>query len=989
MGGRSPADGPARAQARPVGMPVQPTGPAAHGAGDRYTPVTALPPVAEAEMFRSIAASAPDGVVAADGAGVIVWTNDAAAAMFGWDPTDLVGRPVTVLVDPSVHHEALALRRRVLTGEPIGRMTSTGLRRDGSTFPLSLVPAIRRTPDGRVLGMSAITRDLTHDLQVQRDLTEALARSHARFDQVAKPQALLDLDARFVSVNDACCRLLGWRRAQLLGRDARTLVYPVDLGDATVKLDRLAAGESDAISYEVVATRADGSELPLLIDVSLVRDRDGTPRELAVFAHDLSEVAEAHERVEKQDAFFRGLYRRAADPALALGAEGQVLYASPAFTRVFGFQPEEMRDRSALEVLHPDDVVRCRTMLDRITAVPGRTDRITVRGRDVTDRWRWFEAVATNALDDPALTAIVVNLHEVTAELTAREELRRSEERYRAIVETAQEGIIHLDLRGTVLFANEKTGDILGVDPAALVGTSILDLLDGDERARAEERLASRPLTGPEQLEVRYAHPDGSRRLLLVAASPLSDDAGGELGSLGLVSDVTVEREAEAELRYQALHDSLTGLPNRALLIDRLSMAAHRQHRSPATSDDNEAAGLAVLFLDLDHFKLVNDSRGHEAGDRLLVEVAARLSGAVRDTDTVARLGGDEFAVVCEESTADDADLVAERIQDSLRVPFDLGGEPVRIGASIGIAMSPPHSISDLLRFADAAMYTAKVSGRSRTSVYADATESVGSLAAERRLAVATALHEALARDAVTLGYQPIVDFASQRVVGVEALIRWQHPTLGLLAADEVVRTAETAGLSYDLDRAVIRSAGRDLVALRERGVVGGDVYVSVNLSPRTTTQQSLGELVSEMLVETGLPASCLALEITEHAIMDHADQAGALLDRLSAVGVNVAIDDFGTGYNSLVHLQRLPVRTLKIDRSFVTDLADHPEALGIARSVVGLARALGMATVAEGVEQPHQLDVLRSLGCDAGQGYLWGAAAGVDDLGSLLATLA
>lgn len=983
MGSRSPADGPARAQARPPGLPTQPP-----GAGDRYTPVTALAPVAEAEMFRSIAASTPDGVVAADAAGVIVWANDAAAEMFGWDPAHLVGRPVTVLVDASVHPEALELRRRVLSGEPIGRMTSTGLRRDGTTFPLSLVPAIRRNPAGQVLGMSAITRDLTYEQQVRRDLTEALARSHARFDQVAKPQALLDLDARFVSVNDACCRLLGWRRDQLLGRDARTLVYPVDLGDATVKLDRLAAGESDAISYEVVATRADGSELPVLIDVSLVRDRDGTPRELAVFAHDLSEVAEAHERVEKQDAFFRGLYRRAVDPALALDAAGQVVYASPAFTRVFGYQPEEMRDRSALEVLHPDDVPRCRAMLDRITAVPGRTDRITVRGRDVTERWRWFEAVATNALDDPALSALVINLHEVTAELAAREELRRSEERYRAIVETAQEGIIHLDRRGTVLFANEKTGDILGVDHAALVGTSMLDLLDGDERARAEDRLARRPLTGPEQLEVRYAHPDGTHRVLLIAAGPLSDDAGGELGSLGMVSDVTLEREAEAELRYQALHDSLTGLPNRALLIDRLSMAAHRQQRVAVTGDE-AGAGLAVLFLDLDHFKLINDSRGHEAGDRLLVEVAGRLSGAVRETDTVARLGGDEFAVVCEEATAADADLVAERVQEALRVPFDLGGEPVHVGASIGIALSPPHSISDLLRFADAAMYTAKVSGRSRTSVYVDATEDEGSLAAERRLAVSTALHEALARDGVTLGYQPIVDFASQRVVGVEALIRWQHPTLGLLAADEVVRTAETAGLSYDLDRAVIRSAGRDLVALRERGVIGGDVYVSVNISPRTTTQQSLDDLVAEMLTETGLPASCLSLEITEHAIMDHADQAGALLDRLSASGVNVAIDDFGTGYNSLVHLQRLPVRTLKIDQSFVTDLADHPEALGIARSVIGLARAFGMATVAEGVERAGQLDVLRALGCDAGQGYLWGAAAGVDELESLLATLA
>jgi diguanylate cyclase (GGDEF)-like protein/PAS domain S-box-containing protein len=621
-----------------------------------------------------------------------------------------------VLVDTALHDQARELRHRVLAGQQLGAMTSTGVRRDGTSFPLALVPVVRRTPEGRVLGMSAIIRDLTHEQQVQRDLTDALARSHARFDQVAKPQALLDLDARIVAVNDACCRLLGRRRDELLGRDARTLVRPVDPVDARTRLGGLAAGETDAISYEVTVTHADGTELPALVDVALVRDRDGVPRELAVFARDMSDVAEARGRVEKQDAFFRALYRRAADPAFAVDAEGAVVYASPAFTRVFGYQPEELRGRSAAEVLHPDDAGRCQALLDRVAGVPGRTDRTTLRARDVTGRWRWFEMVATNTLDEPAISAIVVNLHEVTAEIHARDELRRSEERYRAIVETAQEGIVHLDRTGTILFANEKTGVVLGVDPTGLVGTSVLDLLDGDERARAQERLTARALTGPERLEVRYAHPDGTHRILRLAASPLSDDAGGELGSLGMLSDVTLERQAEAELRYQALHDSLTGLPNRMLLVDRLEMAAHRQDRA----GEDDRTGLAVLFLDLDDFKDVNDSRGHEAGDRLLVEVAGRLSGAVRETDTVARLGGDEFAVVCEDSSRHDAELVAQRIQEALQVPFDLDGDPVRVGASIGIALSPPHPVPELLRLADAAMYDAKVGGRHRTSVYPD-----------------------------------------------------------------------------------------------------------------------------------------------------------------------------------------------------------------------------------------------------------------------------
>ena len=444
--------------------------------------LTGLPPEEEAELFRSISVSSPDGVVAADPDGLVVWANDAAGAVFGWSPAELVGRPLTVMLAPEVHDQAFELRRRVLDGEDIGPLTTIGRRRDGSAFPLSLATAVRRNAGGRVLGISAIARDLTHEHRVQRDLTEALARSHARFDQVAKPQALLDLEARFVAVNDAACRMLGWRRDQLLGRDARELVMPVDPASANLRLERITSGETDAVSYDAVAVRPDRSEVPLLVDVSLVRDLDGTPRELAVFARDLSDVAEARQRVQEQDAFFRAVYRRATDPAFVLDADGQVLYASPAFTRVFGLPGADPRQRSAFDFLHADDASRVQRLLDRLADAPARTERVTVRGRDVTGRWRWFDAVATNCLDDPSIAGVVVNLRETTAEIVAREELRVSEERYRAIVETAQEGIIALDEQGVVLFANEKMADILGLDQESLVG-----------RRRSADRLAGGP----------------------------------------------------------------------------------------------------------------------------------------------------------------------------------------------------------------------------------------------------------------------------------------------------------------------------------------------------------------------------------------------------------------------------------------------------------------------------------------------------------------
>jgi predicted signal transduction protein with EAL and GGDEF domain len=372
-------------------------------------------------------------------------------------------------------------------------------------------------------------------------------------------------------------------------------------------------------------------------------------------------------------------------------------------------------------------------------------------------------------------------------------------------------------------------------------------------------------------------------------------------------------------------------------------------------------------------------------GDRLLVEVAARIEGAVRDTDTVARLGGDEFAVVCEESSPEEADAVADRVLAALREPFRLDGETLYVSASIGIALSPPHRLDDLLRFADAAMYTSKTAGRGQATRF-EGQESLGS---ERRLAIAGALREALAEDALTLGFQPIMDLDHGRLLGLEALLRWTHPVLGPVAAEEVVTAAETSGLSFALDHAVIRASASALLALRRDGVVAPDVYVSVNISSRTAQQQRLDDVVREVLAATGLPATCLALEITEHAIMDNRDHAVALLTRLAQSGIGIAIDDFGTGYNSLVHLQRLPVRTLKIDRSFVTDLETSPESQAIARSVVGLAEALGMSTIAEGVEHAEHLALLQEVGCTAGQGYLWSPAVLVDELPTVLARLA
>jgi diguanylate cyclase (GGDEF)-like protein len=476
-------------------------------------------------------------------------------------------------------------------------------------------------------------------------------------------------------------------------------------------------------------------------------------------------------------------------------------------------------------------------------------------------------------------------------------------------------------------------------------------------------RMLSRAQRGAERYEVQYDHPDGSHRVLMISANPLTTE-DGRIGSLAMVSDVTVERRAEEELRHQALHDPLTGLPNRALLTDRLEVAAARQNRDPSGS-------LAVLFLDLDHLKIVNDRGGHSAGDALLVEVGRRLETVLRQSDTVGRLGGDEFAVICEDTSTQGAMTVARRIQGMFVEPFDAGGHPIRVSASIGVAVSPPNPAGDLLRLADTAMYQAKARSRGSFVVF----DSSFAEAEEKRRELTGDLRDALSTDRVFLHYQPVIDLVNGRLRGIEALVRWDHPTRGMLPALELIAAAQEAGLEIELDRRVLRAACQEMGRLVRAGVMGPDAYVSVNISARSASAERIDMLVPEILRTSGLQAQQLMLEVTETSILTDVEYTVRQLKALSEMGVRVAVDDFGTGYSSLAYLHRLPLGILKIDRSFVSGLPDDPDSSTIVRSVISLAESLGLHTIAEGIETPEQAQVLRELGCNSGQGFLWSRA--------------
>ncbi|MGH9302280.1 MAG: putative bifunctional diguanylate cyclase/phosphodiesterase, partial [Acidimicrobiales bacterium] len=434
---------------------------------------------------------------------------------------------------------------------------------------------------------------------------------------------------------------------------------------------------------------------------------------------------------------------------------------------------------------------------------------------------------------------------------------------------------------------------------------------------------------------------------------------------IGQVQDITEQHDMRQHLAHAAIHDPLTGLPNRVLFLDRLNMALSRSERS--------GRRVAVAFLDLDRFKLVNDGLGHAAGDELLQAVAGRLRESLRGENTVARLGGDEFTILFEDIDEESQVLtVAERILAELQRPFELDGSPVFVTASIGVVSADGSASSTgMLRDADTAMYLAKEAGRNRVEVFNDQSHTM----ALEALHVINELHTALAREEFRLHYQPIVDVATGHVVATEALVRWQHPGRGLVSPDQFIPLAEDCGVIVQLGAWVLRSACEQTASWNNTArMLGIDpIEVHVNVSPRQLTSPDFVDLVAATLAGAGIAPGVLCLEVTETTLMSDQQASAQVLHSLRALGVRISVDDFGTGYSSLAYLKRFPIDSLKVDRSFVDGLGEEAEDSVIVSAIIALAHSLGLSAVAEGVETEIALEELRRLECDRAQGYLLG----------------
>ncbi len=679
--------------------------------------------------------------------------------------------------------------------------------------------------------------------------------------------------------------------------------------------------------------------------------------------------AELEWAVDTAERRSRILYTNARGCWLIVDGLGSICEIGPSW---FHFEPDtDVIGRACLDLIHRAD----RRIANRAFAKALETERgyaecelrvVNSLGVELV-----VEAHFSNYMNEPLIGGVVVNVQDVTDARKAEIERRVAEERFRLGFEHGAVAMGMCDYQHRLLRVNTALATLLGREQDELLGRSMTEFVHPEDRAGIIlDHTMLRDGSSPSyRSERRLLRPDGSVRYVSVDAVAVANEPGVDPYVFAQIQDNTEQREREALLSYQSLHDALTGLANRSLLRDRVERALDRAEARDAM------VGLA--FVGIDRFTVVNDSLGHSAGDRLLIELAERLSASAGRGDTVARFAGDVFTVVRE--VTDESDLVAmsERVAVQLAPPFFVGGEELHLSASCGLVLvRPGTSADDALRDGASAMHRAKWRGGGRSEVFNVELRSE----VERRFSLEQALAFALERGELRVVYQPIVNLLDGMVVGAEALLRWDHPEQGTVGPAEFIEAAEATGLIVPIGEFVLGEALRQVVEWRASLPGAESMWISVNLSTRQLLFGDIARTCAEAMAAAGAAPDALHLELTESTVMEEVDASINLLNRINDLGVGIAIDDFGTGHSSLSYLDRLPVSTLKIDRSFVASLVEHAESSPVLDAIVSLATSMHLELCAEGVELEHQMDALVDLGCGLAQGYFFARPLSPED---------
>ncbi len=915
--------------------------------------------------FKALIQHTTDGFVTIGPGTTIIYASPGVERILGRTAEDLVGtNGLDLLIDQDRDRVAGGLAS-VLTKPGHAVEEHVRIKHPDMGSRWIDVEAVNLLEDPDIQGIIVTFRDTTDS----RIADEAVRASEKRFKTLVQNSSevvlILDEAANVSYASLSLEQVLGFAPADVIGAPGLGAIHPDDADIAAETMAGVMTTPGVPTTAEARVRHADGSwrlvEARLL---NLLHDPD--VEGIVATVHDITERQLTATALRDSEVRFRAVVANGRDVTTILDIDGHITWSTPKVEAMLGYTVDELIGVSALDLVHPDEVELALTDFTRTVDGTNDTYPLPLRIRHKDGSWIPLDVLTADIRSDSgAPEGIVLTVRDASWRVEAQEAARRSEARFRALVQHSSDGILVTDRASTISYASASVERLFGRSPAELMDMDGLAFVHPDDREMIEHDLAML-MDRPGEIitrQFRVLPHDGTIRWIEATVVNMLADEDVQ-GIVTNIRDMSERKAMEERLEHAASHDPLTGLPNRTLLYDRLRQAFARAKRARRS--------VGLLFIDLDDFKLLNDTYGHSFGDKALVAVAERIAGALRGGDTVARFGGDEFIVLCEQiDSIDEAREVAERLQLLMTGPMTIGGEEIIIEMSTGVAVTDDTEADpdDLIRNADLAMYSAKDGGRGRVETFdADGCKSVFG-----HLDVESAMREALERKEISVRYQPVFDLSTNEVCRVDATPRWDHAERGLLAAGELVDLAEATGLIVPIGTWLLEEACRDVWRWSSDLCPDDPLQIGVTLSARQLEDPELIDKVGRLATVSGIDANQLHLDIPESVLVADADRVGATLESLARKGVNLGVDELDTYSSSLSYLRRFPVDSLKIDASLVDEPAGSEGNAAIVGAIIRLAHTLGMKVTAVGIETDAQLHELRRQGTDRGQGPLLG----------------
>jgi diguanylate cyclase (GGDEF)-like protein/PAS domain S-box-containing protein len=935
-------------------------------------------------LLAAMVESSEDAIIAYSPSGLILTWNHGAEAIYGYTAEEMIGKPLSMLVAPERRAKAKQVIGQFLGGAPACHLQGTGLRKDGSKIHVTVTTWPIRGSAGEVTAICTIVRDVSLRYEAEKNRSLLVSVVESSEDLIHA----VNLDGTIVSWNRGAERMAGYAREEILGKNAAILVTPSRKGKLPQNIESTQKGCAVG-PFDTVIRRKDGTEIDVSITLSPIQNSAGEVTGVSVIARDITQRRQVETELRDSRERYRATFEQAAVGIIHASFEGRILLCNARFANLLGYAAEEMPGLTVQQITVPEDRAESAAAMQRILNGDAATESLEKRylRKDGSLTWAKLTICIQRDGEGRALHFMAF-AEDINARKAAEERLaasaaalRASEERYRTVFQTSVDCIAISRLSdGRYIDVNKAFLDLIGIELQEIVGRTSNELgiwAHPETRAKVVEILWRDSTI--RDFQTQFVKKNGEIFWVLISGSVIEIE--GVACIVSIVRDISGAKAAENTIQSLAFYDPLTGLPNRRMLLDRL-----RQTLSGGAPGNRLKA---LLLVDLDNLKTLNDTLGHQTGDLLLQEVARRMAACVREEETVGRIGGDEFTVLLEdlsevpEEAATQAKAVGEIILASIGQPCLLEDRECLSAASMGITVygDRQNSTDDILQQADIALHLAKAAGRNTMRFFSPDLQA----AVNARATLEDDLRLAIKTKQFLLYYQPQVERG--RMTGVEALIRWKHPSRGLVPPDDFIPLAEESRLILPVGDWVLETACAQLAAWAARSETE-HLTVSVNISALQFRQPEFVEHVLAALDRTGANSKNLKLELTESLLVDNFEEVITKMTELKSHGLSFSLDDFGTGYSSLTYLKRLPLDQLKIDRTFVRDMLVDLTSGAIAQTIISLGRAMDLSVMAEGVETEEQRGFLTGLGCHSFQGYLFSRPLPLEELEVLLEDL-